>query len=128
MSCPAQNSEHHPFFMVISPGNRDPMRPQSRVRRKCIFNQTNIVHISPRPLVVSLGVSLLVVLDLVHCPHGALHVLHPLETLVEREIVANCVLKMRDSDDFDHFKCIAGVSVVQVPGTSKTFFIVAKVR
>ena len=67
-------------------------------------------------------------LDLVHCPHGALHVLHPHEALVEREIVANCVLKIRDSDDFDHFKCIAGVSVVQVPGTSKTFFIVAKVR
>ena len=44
--------------------------------------------------------------------------------------MANCVLKIRDSDsdDFDHFKCIAGVSVVQVPGTSKTFFIVAKVR
>ena len=64
-------------------------------------------------------------LGLVHRPDGALHVLHPLEALVEREIVANCVLKIWD---FDDFKCIAGVSVVQVPGTSKTFFIVAKVR
>ena len=80
---------------------------------------------SPRPLVVPLGVPLLVVLDLVHRPHGALHVLHPLEALVEREIVTNCVLKVKNSDDF---KCISRVSEVQVPGTRKTFFIVAKVR
>ena len=31
-------------------------------------------------------------LDLVHRPDGALHVLHPHEAFVEREIVANCVL------------------------------------
>ena len=123
VSCPVQNSEHHPFFMVISPGNRDPMRPQSRVRKYDIAS--NKLSASPRPLVVPLGVPLLVVLDLVHRPHGAFHVLHPLEALVEREIVANCVLKVKNSDDF---KCISRVSEVQVPGTRKTFFIVAKVR
>ena len=32
------------------------------------------------------------VLHLVHRPHGALHILHPHEALVEREIVTNCVL------------------------------------
>ena len=31
-------------------------------------------------------------LDLVHRPDGALDILHPHEALVEREIVANCVL------------------------------------
>ena len=31
-------------------------------------------------------------LHLVHRPHGALHVLHPAEALVEGEVVSHCVL------------------------------------
>ena len=37
---------------------------------------------SPSPLVVSLRIPLLMILDIVHRPDGALHVLHPLEALV----------------------------------------------
>ena len=48
---------------------------------------------SPRPLVVSLRIPLLVILDVVHRPDGALHILHPLEALVEAQIVADSVLK-----------------------------------
>ena len=47
---------------------------------------------SPRPLVVSLRIPLLMILDIVHRPHGALHVLHPAEALVEGEVVSHCVL------------------------------------
>ena len=50
-------------------------------------------HHSPGPLVVPLGVSLLMILDIVHSPHCALHILHPLEALVETEIVSDSVLQ-----------------------------------
>ena len=49
--------------------------------------------LSPGPLVVSLRIPLLMVLDIVHRPDGSLHVLHSLETLVEAQIVSNRVLK-----------------------------------
>ena len=48
---------------------------------------------SPSPLVVSLRIPLLMILDIVHRPDGALHVLHPLEALVEAQVVADSVLK-----------------------------------
>ena len=49
--------------------------------------------LSPGPLVVSLRIPLLMVLDIVHRPDGSLHVLHSLETLVEAQIVSHRVLK-----------------------------------
>ena len=47
---------------------------------------------SPRPLVVSLRIPLLVILDVVHRPDGALHVLHSHKAFVEAEIVSDSVL------------------------------------
>ena len=48
---------------------------------------------SPRPLVVSLRIPLLMILDVVHRPDGALDVLHSLEALVEAQVVTDSVLK-----------------------------------
>ena len=52
-----------------------------------------LARASPGPLVVALGVPLLVVLDVVDGPHGALHILHPLEALVEAQVVPDGVLE-----------------------------------
>ena len=72
----------------------------ARVSGQNIIQCFNVIRhrVSPRPLVVPLGVPLLVILHLVHSPDGALNVFDPLEALVEREIVTNCVLKIRDPD------------------------------
>jgi len=44
------------------------------------------------PLIVSFGISLLVIFYIIHSPHRPLHILYSLEALVETEVVADSVL------------------------------------
>ena len=47
----------------------------------------------PGPLIVSFGISLLVIFYIIHSPHCPLNILYSLEALVETEVVADSVLK-----------------------------------
>ena len=55
--------------------------------------KTEIESASPGPLIISLGISFLVVFHIVDGPHGALNVFHPLEAFVQTQIMAHSVLK-----------------------------------
>ena len=57
------------------------------------FEKTFQNVLLPGPLVVPFRVAFLVVLHIVHRPHGPLHILHTLEAFVQRQVVAHSVLK-----------------------------------
>ena len=58
-----------------------------------MYSRERVVGLAPGPLVVPFRVPLLVIFQIIHGPHGPLHILHALEALVEGQVVANSILK-----------------------------------